>query len=160
MTAAQIHLALSHFPIAGIFLVIFFILLGFVIKKKELLFSAMILAILSGVAIIPMNLSGEGAEEIVEHKPGVTEELIHEHEESAEKSIVVIEMTAILAIVWLIADKFRKEWLKKLEIAIFLISIVSAFFIANTAHLGGMIRHDELRGVQVEKATINHDNDD
>lgn len=61
------------------FFTAFLLLAGFITKRKEVILSGMLIAILSGVAIIPMNLSGEGAEELVEHKPGVTHELIHEH---------------------------------------------------------------------------------
>jgi uncharacterized membrane protein len=145
LNAAQVHLAVNHFPIAGIFLTVLFLFLGIVTKMKSLLFSGMLLAILSGLAIIPMNLSGEGAEEIVEHKNGVTEALIHAHEEFAEKAIVVFELTAVFAFFWFVAREKKESWMKKIELLTLIFAIISCVLIANTAHTGGMIRHEEIR---------------
>lgn len=143
--AAQIHLALNHFPIAGIFFTIFLLLVGFLFKKRELILSGMLIAVISGIAIIPMSLSGDGVEEIVEHKPGVTRELIHEHEEMADKALIAFEVTAVLAILWFVARKKKQDWTYKIEVVTFLLSLVSALIIVQTAHLGGLIRHDEIR---------------
>lgn len=143
--SAQVHLALNHFPIAGIFFSIFLLGVGFIFKKKELILSGMMIAVLSGIAIIPLNLSGEGTEEIVEHKAGVTHELIHEHEEMAEKALIIFIVIAAMAISWFILRNKKPDWTKKIEIVTFLLSIIAALIIAQTAHLGGMIRHDEIR---------------
>ena len=124
--AAQVHLALSHFPVAGMFFTVLFLLFGLLIKKRELIMSGMVIAIISGIAIIPMNVSGEGAEEIVEHKIGVTDDLIHEHEEMAEKAIVIFEITAAFALLWFLLKEKKKDWIKKIEITTFVFSVVSA----------------------------------
>ena len=145
LSAAQVHLAVNHFPIAGMFFTFLFLIIGMGIKSKNLIFTSMLFAIISGVAIIPMNLSGEGAEEIVEHKSGVTEELIHNHEEAAEKALIVFELTACVAIAWFIARVKKVIWMKKLEILTVCLAAISCFLIANTAHTGGQIRHEEVR---------------
>ncbi len=143
--SAQIHLALNHFPIAGMFFTILLLAIGFFFKKRELILSGMLIAVVSGVAIIPMSLSGEGVEEIVEHKPGVTRELIHEHEEMGEKALVVFLITAVAAISWFIINKKKANWARKIEVTTLILSVVSALIVAQTAHLGGMIRHEEIR---------------
>lgn len=145
MNAAQVHLMLNHFPIAGSFLVVFLLLVAFIFKMRELILSGMIIAIIAGVCMIAMDLSGEGAEDLVKNKPGVTRELIHEHEEAAEAALVVMELSAVLAIGWFVAKNKKPNWASKLEIGVLVFSIVSAGLIANTAHLGGMIRHEEIR---------------
>lgn len=145
LNAAQVHLAVNHFPIAGIFFTTFFLFLGLILKNKSLLLSGMLLAILSGIAIIPMSLSGDGAEEIVEHKVGVTEQLIHTHEELADKSMILFGVTALLAVTWFIVRNKKEEWMRRVEILTLLLAILSCLFIANTAHTGGMIRHEEIR---------------
>lgn len=150
INAAQIHLALNHFPIAGCFFTIMFLLGGLIFKKRDLIFSGMLIAVLSGIFIIPMDLSGDGVEDIVKNKPGVTRELIHEHEEMADKALIVFELTAISAIAWFIARKKRSDLMGKIEIVSLCLSIAGAVIIANTAHLGGLIRHEEIRAV-VEK---------
>lgn len=143
--SAQIHLAFNHFPIAGMFFTIFLLAFGVFCKKRELVLSGMLIAIISGVAILPMTLSGEGVEEIVEHKPGVTHELIHEHEEMGEKALIVFLITAVVAISWFVISKKKPNWAGKIEVTTLGLAIISALIIAQTAHLGGMIRHEEIR---------------
>jgi uncharacterized membrane protein len=143
--SAQIHLALNHFPVAGMFFTAFLLAIGLIFKKRELILSGMLIAVISALAIIPMSLSGDGVEEIVEHKPGVTHELIHEHEEMGEKALIIFMVTGVLAISWFALRKSRPNWERKIEVVTFLLSIISALVIAQAAHLGGMIRHDELR---------------
>lgn len=143
--SAQVHLALNHFPIAGMFFTIFLLAIGFISKKRELILSGMLVAVISSIAIIPMSLSGEGVEEIVEHKPGVTHELIHEHEEMGEKALIIFMATGLLAISWFALRKNKQHWAVKIEVITFFLSIISALIIAQAAHLGGMIRHDEIR---------------
>lgn len=143
--SAQVHLAANHFPVAGIFFTIFLLAAGFLSKNKGLVLSGMLIAVLSSVSIIPMNLSGEGVEEIVEHKPGVTRELIHDHEEMGEKALIAFIITGVLAISWFALRNKKPNWTRKIEVVTFIFSIISALIIAQTAHLGGMIRHEEIR---------------
>ncbi len=145
LNSAQLHLALNHFPIAGMFFVFLLLSVAFILKKKEMIFSGMIIAILSGVFIFALDFTGDGAEEMVENKAGVTKSLIHEHEEAAEKALILVVLTSLLAVGWMVADKFKKAWCSKLDKSVLVFSFVSLIFIANAAHLGGMIRHDELR---------------
>jgi hypothetical protein len=99
--------------------------------------------------MIPLYLSGEGAEEIVEHKVGVTKTLIHEHEESAEVSLVLVELTAALALSWIFAKRFKDQICHYLEKIVLVMSLLALVLVAQTAHLGGMIRHDEIRKDQL-----------
>lgn len=105
----------------------------------------MMVAIISGIAIIPMDLSGDGTKEIVKQKAGVTRELIHEHEEMAEKAVIVFGVTSVLAIAWFICKKKKPSFTNKIEIFTLIMAIISMIIVAQAAHLGGMIRHDELR---------------
>lgn len=148
--SAQVHLALNHFPIAGMFFTLFLLGVGLLYKKRELILSGMLIAVISGIAIVPMSLSGEGAEEIVEHKSGVTRELIHEHEEMAEKTLIIFLVTAALAMSWFVLSKKKVGWVGKVEVMTFALSIFSSLMVAQTAHLGGMIRHEEIRSEKIK----------
>ncbi|MBC7713079.1 MAG: hypothetical protein H7177_07055 [Rhizobacter sp.] len=154
MNAAQIHLMINHFPIAGSFLVVLFFIMAFVFKNKQFILSGMIIAIISGVFTIGMDLSGDGTEEIIKNKPGVTHALIKAHEEAADKTLIVMVLMALAAGVWFYARSKKPAWISKIEIGVFVLGIISSGLIANTAHLGGMIRHDEIRTIvatQIEK---------
>lgn len=145
MNEAQIHLALNHFPIAGSILAFFVLLWGFFVKKEQIKIVGIALLIVSALSAFIVMESGEGAEEIVEDKPLVTKSLIHEHEEAAEAGMVAIQITAVLGIAWLVMNRMKKNHLEKIFALILLSNLISSGLIANAAHKGGLIRHDELR---------------
>jgi uncharacterized membrane protein len=145
MNEAQIHLALNHFPIAGSILAFFVLVWGFFAKKEQIKIVGIALLIVSALSAFIVMESGEGAEEIVEDKPLVTKSLIHEHEEAAEAGMVAIQITAVLGIAWLVMNRMKKNHLEKIFALILLSNLISSGLIANAAHKGGLIRHDELR---------------
>lgn len=143
MNSAQIHLALNHVPLflslaAGIVLIIGFI------RKNELVINLSLFGLVAGALFTaPVFLTGEGTEELVEKLPGVNENLIGEHEDFAKISMIVIAITGAIALIALLARKavsFR-PWLLR---SLFLLSIASFLLMAQTASLGGKIRHSEI----------------
>jgi uncharacterized membrane protein len=145
MNQAQIHLALNHFPIAGAFFALLFVIWGLVRNKDDIKFAAVSLAIVAGLAALPVYFTGEGAEKIVEHKPLVTEEVIHPHEEAAEAALIVFEISVLLAIAWIVSKKKNTGHDKIIYFALLGFLTVTSLLMAKTAHLGGQIRHDEIR---------------
>lgn len=159
MSAAQIHLALNHFPIAGIILSFPILLWGLIAKKEQIKIVGIAMIFVASLSAFAVMQTGDGAEEIVEHKPLVTKNLIHEHDEAAEKAMAAIQACAVLSIAWIVLNKKNHAFQDKVLYAILVVNLAGAGLVANAAHLGGMIRHDELRSgqaatanVQVEKA--------
>ncbi|MEM9674695.1 MAG: hypothetical protein AAF992_19025, partial [Bacteroidota bacterium] len=66
MNDAQIHLALNHFPILGTLFGTVILGFGVFRKNKSLLDTGLIILFLMTLITIPVYISGEGAEEIVE----------------------------------------------------------------------------------------------
>ncbi len=145
MNQAQIHLALNHFPIGGSILALIFLVWGLLRKKDDIKFAAVALIIICGAAALPVYFTGEGAEDVVEHKPLVTEDVIKPHEEAAEAALIVFEISALMAIAWIVANKKKSKHDKSIYYALIALMTVTSGLMANTAHLGGQIRHDELR---------------
>jgi uncharacterized membrane protein len=145
MNAAQIHLALNHFPVAATMLAFGILLWGFFTKKDQIKVVGIALAIISALSTVIVFQTGEGAEEIVEHKPLVTEHFIHQHEEAAEAAMIAIELSAVLGIAWLVMFSFKKDHREKIFALMLIGSLASSVLIANAAHKGGQIRHDEIR---------------
>ncbi len=144
MNAAQIHLALNHAPL---FLSVIgggLLVLG-MIKKNELLKTlSLYMMVAAALFTAPVFLTGEGTEELVEKAAGVTESAIESHEEMAKISLVVIIITGIMALAGLFTRK--KESLSRFVLmAVVLLSLASFGSMAQTAHLGGLIRHSELQ---------------
>lgn len=144
MNAAQIHLALNHAPL---FLSIIggLILFTGIIRKNESL-KTVSLYMLAAAAILtaPVFLTGEGTEEMVEHLPGVNKGAIERHEDMAKISLIIIAITGVLSFVSLFAGK-KTSIAKLLMIAAFVLSLASFGAMAQTAHLGGLIRHAEIQ---------------
>lgn len=84
MNQAHYHLVVNHLPII-IPIVGFVVLIGGVAVKLEIVKrTAYFIFILGSLATIAAMATGEGAEEAVEHIEGITEGMMHEHEERAE----------------------------------------------------------------------------
>jgi uncharacterized membrane protein len=144
MNAAQIHLALNHAPLflslaGGVLLVIGMIQKNGSLKKMSLYF-----LIAAACSAVPVFLTGEGTEELVEHLPAVDHDAIEEHEEMAKISLIIIIITGVVA---LAAVLFRKRTgIANLIPGIALVLSLASFgAMAQTAHLGGLIRHSELQ---------------
>lgn len=165
MNPAQIHLALDHFPIAGGFLALFFLVWGLISKKDDIKLAASALIIISAVAAIPLFFSGEGAEEIVEHKPLVTKALIHEHEEAAEAAMGFLQLTAVLAVAWVVMKKKNIGPEKAVYASLIGLIAITSILMARAAHFGGQIRHEEIRNnavliaEPVDNSAATHDKD-
>lgn len=102
--------------------------------------------VLVALLALPAFFTGEPAEEMVEELPGVSHDLIHEHEEFAETGIIVMEILGAVAlggsILYRRAEKIPMPYLG----AVLLLSLGSAAIMGITANLGGEIRHPEIRG--------------
>ena len=142
---AQMHLALNHMPVVGVMMGLLVLLSGYGLKQLLVKRTGLALILFAALTALPAYFSGEPAEEIVEHKPGVAKHDIHEHEESAEVALVFSLIGGAIAGGALIAGLKKRGIESKATAAAGLVSLVTAALMVNTAHLGGMIRHDELR---------------
>lgn len=146
INAAHLHLILNHFPIVGVFYA-FMLLLFSLIKKHEVVArTGLALLVLSALFAIPTYLSGEEAEEVVEHLPAISEHKIEEHEEAAETAFIAIEILGFLALLDLIfsfrvAEGASIAYRRKL---ILVFTLAALGLVANAARLGGEIRHPEI----------------
>lgn len=144
MNAAQIHLALNHAPL---FLSIIgggILILGMIKKNESFKTISLYMLVAAAIFTAPVYLTGEGTEELVENLPGVNEATIEAHENMAKISLIIIIITGAVALLGLL---FRKNAgvAKLVSIGAVLLSLASFGTMAQTAHLGGLIRHTELQ---------------
>ena len=160
MNAAQIHLALNHVPL---FLSVIGggILISGMIKKNESFKTlSLYLMVAAALFVLPVYFTGEGTEELVERLPGVQESAIEQHEDMAKAALAVIIASGIIALTGLLFQKKRTVG-RFIFIAALVLSLLSFGVTAQTAHLGGLIRHSEissnqqLTGDKENKAGIN-----
>lgn len=145
MNGAHFHLLINHFPMIGLVFSILLFVLGLLRSNDGLIRSGLIITFMSGVLTLPTYLSGEPAEETIEHSPGFSEALVEKHEEAAEFAIWIMGMTAIAAGVGLAYSFKRNRIPRPLLFSIALLLLFSLVTIGRTNNLGGKISHPEIR---------------
>ncbi len=82
-------------------------------------------------------------EEVIENLPGVSKDLIHEHEELAEKATVLSVITAIAAGFSFLMQRKCPETLNKSIPLVFQLSLITSGVMGASAHEGRKIKHPE-----------------
>ena len=98
MNDAHLHLAVNHFPIVGTILGLGILIIGMILKNdsvKNTAFALFIIAAIFGAFSVG---TGEGAEEMVEDMPNIGKEIIHKHEELAEKFAIILYVLGVISV--------------------------------------------------------------
>ena len=149
MNSVQIHLALTHVPVLLTLVGLVIMAVAMVRKNTTLTHTAFVLLVLAALSALPVYFTGESTEEIVEGLPGVSEASIEEHEELAKTSLLVVLVTGALALAGLI---WKAGIARFLRVVVLVLALGSSGLMAVTAHLGGQIRHPEMRNGFVAQA--------
>ena len=144
MNSVQMHLALTHVPVILSLVGLVMLIVALSKKNTTLTKTSYIIIVIAGIAALPVFFSGEATEEAVEHAPGVSEAIIERHEEVAKLAMFFIAATGVFSLAALFFFR-RKLASHILKLMILLLAITSGGLMAQTAHLGGQIRHTEMR---------------
>lgn len=145
MDALQVHLALAHVPLAGFLFGLVFLGVGLLRRGSWATLAGLWLLCMGAAVSIPTFFSGEGSEEQMEGRPGVSTADIDEHEESAEFTFALLLVSGAVSGTAIIARRYRPRLGERLAMAALVGALVTSASLAHTAHLGGLIQHDELR---------------
>ena len=145
MNALQIHLSLLHFPIALTIIALVPAAVGW-FKNHEISRSAgALLLVASSLFAIPTYLSGDSAKERVKYFDGVSKAAIEEHDKAAGYALFFLEFTGALSLAYLVLLAKCKPVPKYFYLGVLISALFTSTVVARTAHLGGLIRHEELR---------------
>jgi uncharacterized membrane protein len=145
MNGAHLHMLVNHFPIIGTILGLIVLIGGLFLKNNSVKNTAYLLFVIAAIfAAISMG-TGEGAEELVEDLPSIGHEIIHEHEELAEKFAIVMYLLGVVSVIGLITDIKKHPKAKFFSYVIVVISAVAVFLATKVGTSGGEIRHTEIR---------------
>lgn len=144
MNLAHVDLILNHIPIIGIPVALAFLAFG--LFKRNISIQRFSLIILFGIAVfaIPIYLTGEPAEHVVEHLLGGAESFIEGHEDAASYSLVLALATGAVALLALLFQTDPKQG-RTVNFCVILVGIFAVGSPVYTANLGGEIRHTEFR---------------
>ncbi len=161
MNGAHLHLVVNHLPVFGVAFGALALLWSIVRKSSEMRWAAILLFIFAAIMGWISSETGESAEEVVEHLPGVTEAFIHAHEEAAEFANILAAITAFGAVL-LAGFSLKKPKLVQVgQYILLILAALTSTAMLRTANLGGQIRHTEIRdgaaAVEGEKGETGED---
>ena len=145
LNPAHLHLMLNHIPLFGAAFATLLIGWGLLRKSEDVLRLGLALAFVVGVATWGVMLTGEPAEEVVEHMAGVSRRTIHAHEEASEWATYGIAAAGVVSLLALLMVRKRHRAGRGLSILALVISLVGFAAVSRAALLGGEIRHPEAR---------------
>lgn len=145
MNLAHLHLMLNHIPVLGGVGTIALLTLAAFKENDALTKLTLQFMVLIGILALPVYFTGEPAEEIIEHLPGVTEAFISNHEKFALFSLISTELLAVIGLVGLYSFRKNPKTIMEYWRSIGVVAIVNASLMFATANYGGEIRHTEIR---------------
>ena len=79
------------------------------------------------------------------HRSGISNDAIEDHEEAAEVSLILVEILGALTLGAWLFERLKRPAPSAIWWGIFAFGIAILVFFVRTAHLGGLIRHDEIK---------------
>ena len=145
MDAVHIHLFLNHFPIIGMMIGTGMLITGHISHNGSVKTTAYIIIILMALSAIPVFFSGEGAEEVMEHRPDIPEYLIERHEDVAKAAMWLILPAGIAALAGLLIRLLKRSDFRVVEQLIAIVALVACTMMVYVGYTGGQIHHSEIR---------------
>ncbi len=156
MDATHVHLLLNHVPVLATPLGLVLLAVARVRRSGELRGAALGMLLASALVAIPVYLTGEGAEERVEHLPGISEAAIERHEDAAGVGFAAVELLGATSLAALLLTRRSRPAGDRLVVAVLALSAVATGLLAWTANLGGQIRHTEIVSGAAVSAEARH----
>lgn len=144
LNAAHIHLMLNHIPVLATLFSIPLLIWGMVAQQQAIKKVALVGFIVAGLSVVAAVQSGEEAEDIVESLPGVSEQVIHDHEEAAELAQWLTIILGIGGIGGFFLLTGGLKYSRQIMLVLLVYSLIVGGMLIYTANLGGKIMHPEL----------------
>ena len=124
MNDAHLHMVVNHFPIIGTIFGLGILIAALFLKNNTVKNTAYVLFAIAAIFAFASMNTGEGAEEIVEDFPNIGKQIIHEHEELAEKFAIVMYVLGVASLLGLYLNLKNNAKAKLMSFLILTIAIV------------------------------------
>ena len=149
MDGAHLHLILNHIPVFGLLVGFLLLAWGMIRGYNDIQKAALVTLFVTAATALPVYLTGEPAEDIVEKLPGVSEQIMSQHEDSAMFSLIMAMITGVFALGAIAVKRFLSTQVAAMAaVAVLIVTLITGGAMAFTANLGGQIRHTEIRNGQ------------
>jgi uncharacterized membrane protein len=145
MNDAHLHLLVNHFPIIGTLFGLGILIAGMLLKNNSVKNTSFILFVVAAIFAAFSMGTGEGAEELVEYLPNIGKQIIHEHEEMAEKFAILMYVTGFLGLLSLYTSIKNHKLAKTFSLITLVLALLAAILAKSVGTTGGEIRHTEIR---------------
>jgi uncharacterized membrane protein len=143
-SGVHLHLLVNHVPIMGAFFALALLIASYLFAPDVLRRTAFVALIVTAFAGLAANKTGDPAEDAIRGFPGVSRDVIHAHEDMADKAYLIGGVVGVLALGGLL--KWRRA---PVPAGATLVMLLSTAFLsgamAYTGLLGGRVRHTEVR---------------
>ena len=144
MNSAHWHLLLNHFPIIGTYFSTLLLIVGILLKNQTVKNTALGFFILTSLLAIPVLLTGEGAEDILDSIGLKNEYFISQHERLAQIAFWLSVSIGVLSIGALIGRRTINQT-KIFTFIILTAGLLNSVLMTAAGIAGGEIRHTEIR---------------
>lgn len=144
MNSAHWHLLLNHFPIIGTYFSTLLLIVGILLKNQTVKNTALGFFILTSLLAIPVLLTGEGAEDILDSIGLKNEYFISQHERLAQIAFWLSVSIGVLSIGALIGQRTINQT-KIFTFIILTAGLLNSVLMTAAGIAGGEIRHTEIR---------------
>ncbi len=158
MNEVHLHLMMNHLPIISPILGLIVLIGGYFFSSEVMKRTGLGLFIIGALFTFPSMFTGDAAEDIAENLSGVSHDVIHHHEEWAEKMALVSYVLGILSVFTLWASWKNKAYSRYGFFGVLVLSFVGIFLGIKTGNSGGEIRHPEITN-QIAPASDNDEKD-
>ena len=152
MNDAHLHMVVNHFPIIGTIFGLGILIAGIFMNNTVIKNVAYILFVVAAIFAAVSMTTGEGAEEIAENLPSVTDQIIHEHEEMAEKLALVLYALGVISLLGLYLNFKNNAKAAVVSYIAIVVAVIGVFLGKQTGTTGGEVRHTEIRATATATA--------
>jgi len=143
--AAHIHLLLNHIPILGTIFGLLLLIYGMWRNSDQVKRASLGAFIITALITIPVYLSGDGAADIVRNLPGVSVDIIMQHDDSATITLTAIEILGAVSLLSLWLSRRFLELKRWMTLSVLTLAVISSGLGAWTGNIGGQVHHPEVR---------------
>ena len=143
-SGAHVHLIVNHAPIFGSLFALALLIASYFVAPDVLRRTAFVVLIGTALAAATADLSGDAAQDAVRGLPGIRREVIHAHEQMADKAYWVAAAVGILSLGALV--RWRRTPVPGNATLVMLVGTVAvSALMVYAGLLGGQVRHTEVR---------------
>jgi uncharacterized membrane protein len=144
---------LNHVPVLGVVFGLLLLVAALLRHSQELFRTSLVAFAVCAAMAVPVYLTGEPAEHLVEHLQGVSDSVIEAHEEAAEAAFIAVLALGVIAIGLLVIFRALRPIPPFVSAGSLIVALITCGLLLYTANLGGKIRHSEIRDSEPAAAT-------